>query len=472
MTSRDELVRDYTKAILDGSAAIFAGAGLSRSSGYVDWKNLLRDIAFDINLNIDKETDLISVAQYYKNEKGRHNINQLIMDAFTADVETNENTQILTSLPISTYWTTNYDCLIEDGLKQNNKRPDVKFTSKQLTTTLKDRDALVYKMHGDVGNPADAVLTKDDYEMYDTKYQMFRTVLQGDLIAKTFLFIGFSFDDPNLNYVLSKIHVLLGENQRRHFCFFKNIDKNDPDYEYNKGKQELRIRDLVLRYGIHSVMVDSYDEITDILREIRSKVHLNNIFISGSAASYSSPWCDETAGNLAYEIARKLIEKDYCITSGFGFGIGSSVINGALDTIYKSKYRHMDEHLILRPFPQNIDNPDDRRNLFTKYRTNMISETGVAIFLFGNKRVGEEIKIADGCMEEYQIALEKGCMIIPIASTGWAAKAIMEDVKTKIDDYHYLKEDLYILENESDIEKISNAIVRIVGKNKEYFGKV
>ena len=472
MTSRDEFIRDYTKAILDGSAAIFAGAGLSRSSGYVDWKNLLRNIASDINLDIEKETDLISVAQYYENEKGRNNINQLIMDAFTSDVEVNENISILTELPISTYWTTNYDRLIEEGVSRNNKRPDVKYDSNQLTVTLKDRNAVVYKMHGDVGNPANAVLTKDDYEMYDTKYCMFRTVLQGDLISKTFLFIGFSFDDPNLNYVLSKIHVLLGESQRRHFCFFKNIDEKDPDYEYNKRKQELRIRDLALRYGIHSVMVDSYDEITDILREIRSKVYLNNIFISGSASSYDLPWSDKMASDLAYEIARKLIEKNYCITSGFGYGIGSSVINGALDSVYKSKYRHVDEHLILRPFPQNIVDANERKRLFTKYRTDMISQTGVAIFMFGNKQVGEEIKIADGCWEEYQIASEKGCMIIPIACTGWAAKAIMDDVKSNIDDYPYLKDDLDILENETDIEKISNAIVRIIGKNKENFGKI
>ena len=50
-------------------------------------------------------------------------------------------------------------------------------------------------MHGDVERPTDAVLTKDDYERYDMKRPLFRTALQGDLISKTFLFVGFSFED-------------------------------------------------------------------------------------------------------------------------------------------------------------------------------------------------------------------------------------------------------------------------------------
>ena len=71
MASIKEFIRKYSKAVEDGYAAVFAGAGLSRGSGYVDWRNLLRPLAEDIELNIDKEDDLITVAQYYRNEHGR-----------------------------------------------------------------------------------------------------------------------------------------------------------------------------------------------------------------------------------------------------------------------------------------------------------------------------------------------------------------------------------------------------------------
>lgn len=78
----------------------------------------------------------------------------------------------------------------------------------------------VYKMHGDAGNPANAVITKDDYELYEYRRPLFWTALKGDLISKTFLFVGFSFEDPNMDYILGQIHSLLGENIHEHYCFF------------------------------------------------------------------------------------------------------------------------------------------------------------------------------------------------------------------------------------------------------------
>jgi hypothetical protein len=37
-----------------GDVAIFAGAGLSRAAGYVDWRSLLREIATELKLDIDR----------------------------------------------------------------------------------------------------------------------------------------------------------------------------------------------------------------------------------------------------------------------------------------------------------------------------------------------------------------------------------------------------------------------------------
>jgi hypothetical protein len=37
-------IREYTRELHNRNAAIFAGAGLSIASGYVDWKGLLKDI--------------------------------------------------------------------------------------------------------------------------------------------------------------------------------------------------------------------------------------------------------------------------------------------------------------------------------------------------------------------------------------------------------------------------------------------
>ena len=151
MATKEQFLREYIKVIRDGNAAVFAGAGLSRPSGFVNWKELLRPLAKDIGLNIDEEHDLTAVAQYVRNEYGtRSSINSTILEAFSKDVKKNENVSILTRLPIYTYWTTNYDRLIEEGLRDANRNCDVKIDYRQLSNTKRDRDAIVYKMHGDV----------------------------------------------------------------------------------------------------------------------------------------------------------------------------------------------------------------------------------------------------------------------------------------------------------------------------------
>jgi hypothetical protein len=206
----EEFIKSYSKAIVEGDAAVFAGAGLSVPSGYVGWKQLIEPFAQSIGLTTEKETDFLAIAQYYCNSRGnRSKMNEEILNAFTKNVFQNENVSILTRLPISTYWTTNYDHLIEDNICANNRKADIKIVQENLATNLSDRDAIVYKMHGDVLLPNQTVLIKDDYETFNLKRGLFATALKGDLISKTFLFVGFSFEDPNLNSVLARIKTLL-----------------------------------------------------------------------------------------------------------------------------------------------------------------------------------------------------------------------------------------------------------------------
>jgi hypothetical protein len=163
------------------------------------------------------------------------------------------------------------------------------------------------------------------------------------------------------------------------------------------------------------------------------------------------------------ELANQLVKEEFRVTSGFGLGIGSSVINGALDEIYSNRFKHMDEHLCLRPFPQGIANAEERKSKWKKYREEIISETGAAIFMVGNKKDAEGKKlIADGSLQEYQIAKVKRCLIIPIGSTGDAAATIYADMKANKDQYPYLEKYLDMLGTETDIDKIVSAVIEIV----------
>ena len=467
MVSIECFKKEYVKAIRNGDAALFAGAGLSRPSGFVVWKELLRPLAQDIGINIDEEHDLTAVAQYIKNNQGnRGSINDAILNAFKKDVKINENVEILTRLPIFTYWTTNYDELIEKALRDNNRNPDVKIQSSQLANTMHDRDAVVYKMHGDCNTAANAVLTKEDYIRYEINYPYFRDILQGDLLSKTFLFVGFSFDDPNFESILNQITLRLNGNIHNHYCFMKRVSMeecdNQEEFGYKKAVQDLREDDLK-KHGIQTVYVDDYSEITSILQDVESQVKSKNVFISGSADFFDEGWSKDEIEKLAFTLSKKLIVKEYKITSGFGNVIGSSIINGALDEINSSNFKHYEEHLCLRPFPQNIADESVRAVKWKKYREEMLSDNGVAIFLCGNKRnsSGEKI-ISDGCIQEFNIAKENNCIIIPIASTGDAAQDIMNKMKSNISSFSYIDPYVDVLENEKNIDVIVDHILKLL----------
>jgi len=145
--SPNTFIREYTRELHNKNASVFAGAGLSMASGYVDWKGLLRQIIQDLDLNPDDESDLVTLAQYHCNQVGgKAALTQTIFDHFSQTREPTINHQILSKLPIQSYWTTNYDRLIETALIAAKKVPDVKYTEKHLAITRLDRDVLVYKM--------------------------------------------------------------------------------------------------------------------------------------------------------------------------------------------------------------------------------------------------------------------------------------------------------------------------------------
>src|SRR3954454_3093848 len=112
--TRKQLVGDYLAAIRNSNAALFVGAGLSRESGYVDWKGLLRGCAEELGLDLDREYDLVAVAQYYLNlgAQNRYGLNRMLVDEFSQQGEYTANHKIIGRLPVSTIWTTNFDTLI------------------------------------------------------------------------------------------------------------------------------------------------------------------------------------------------------------------------------------------------------------------------------------------------------------------------------------------------------------------------
>lgn len=468
--------KKFSRQLSDENVAIFAGAGLSASVGFADWGKLLEPFASEINLEVNREKDhLVRLAQYSLNHKhgNRHHLNEALITAFPVLKDPAENHKILARLPIKTYWTTNYDKLIETALRNEKKRTDVKHSDDQLPHSTPRRDAVVYKMHGDIEHPQQAVLTRDDYESYAKNHGGFLNALSGDLTGKTFLFIGFSFADPNLEQVLSQVRQRFDKSQREHFALLRRPNRASFDtqanFVYAQVSQAHYIKDL-RRYNVTVLEIDEYTDVTETLKTIEHFYRRKSIFVAGSAEDFS-PWGEAAAIDFFSNLGTMLVDSNFRIVSGFGLGVGNALISGAIDRAYTNGNYHLDDFLDVRPFPRAISDMGRRAEVWDAYRKDLLSLPGIAIFLFGNKLVDGRLVDADGLRKEFEIARSQGVLVVPVGGTGSVARTLGEEVLKDFADYFVgrdaeIKDDLVKLQlpesNLNDyLERILSVIKRL-----------
>ncbi len=109
-------------------------------------------------------------------------------------------------------------------------------------------------------------------------------------------------------------------------------------------------------------------------------------------------------------------------------GVGNALISGAIDRAYSKGNYHLDDFLDVRPFPRAISDAQRRAEVWDTYRKDLLSLPGIAVFLFGNKRVEASIVPADGVRKEFEIARAQGVLTLPIGGTGSMAKELGAEV--------------------------------------------
>jgi hypothetical protein len=294
------------------------------------------------------------------------------------------------------------------------------------------------------------------------------TALSGDLVAKMFLFLGFSFTDPNLDYILSRVRISLHGKPRDHYCIFKKCQRSgfasDDAFKYAEIKQQLAINDLK-RFGVQTLLVDEYSDVTAILKQIENRYQRKTVLISGSAHEYGS-WGTDAAEAFVRGLSHALIKKGNRIVSGFGLGVGSQVITGVLEELYQHQGMRLHDQLILRPFPQGAD----AQKQWEAYRQEMIAHAGIAVFLFGNKVHAGSVVVANGVRREFDIARADGLLLIPIGATGYMAQELWQEITDNFDTFYpkhpELKPLFEILGDASDSKRLIDTVVEIINKAK------
>lgn len=154
----------------------------------------------------------------------------------------------------------------------------------------------------------------------------------------------------------------------------------------------------------------------------------SNIFISGAAKVYA-PRTERDALSFIHKLSYNISSKGYKIVSGVGYGIGSAVINGATEYVFSTKYRHLDDALVLRPFPQVVTGIKSKEERNLEYRKEMLKHAGLALFVFGNKDDEKGgWQPSNGMMEEFEVAINQNVVPIPVGATGYASEELWNKV--------------------------------------------
>lgn len=145
---------------------------------------------------------------------------------------------------ISSIITTNYDTMLEDI-----------FDFKPLIGNdilLSNPYGSLYKIHGCAFHPDKIIITKQDYEKFNEKYELIRAQLLSLFIHNPFIFIGYNIGDKNIKDILKTIFTYVEPNSieaekvRSHFLLVdycensSNLDVTEHDIDV-EGFSTIRI---------------------------------------------------------------------------------------------------------------------------------------------------------------------------------------------------------------------------------------
>ncbi len=207
-------------AMRNDECVLFVGAGLSAGTGLKSYFELIKQMASDLGeeLGNKDQQSYLDLAQWFR-EHSPGEMGNLIAHLFGSRNTISRPSlshYLLLSVAVRYVITTNYDDLLERTLIALRRFPVKVITDAEIAKTGRKDGAFVIKMHGDAihcKGKDDAedgiVVSRDDYDQFFTRKPMMASLLEGLLLNKTFLFVGYSLRDPDFRQIYAKIaHTL------------------------------------------------------------------------------------------------------------------------------------------------------------------------------------------------------------------------------------------------------------------------
>jgi len=417
----NEVIELFARAVRQHTATIFLGAGTSMGAKYPSWDELIGQILTDSGVPATV-TNAPLAAEYAAHQLSRPHFEDRLLAELNkvSPIDVPPVVRMLGQLPVSEYWTTNYDNLIELALADSRVERVVRDAD---YAALNDASATkrITKMHGSLSH-SDAgkarweespIITRGDFERYEYEHPLIWAQLKAQFLTNSFLFLGFSFDDPNIEVLLRLSRSLPpGLQRRQHFATMRKPIAADSQREF-----ELRIQDLE-RSGINVATVDEYEDIDKLVEDILRRSKKPNVFISGSGL-------DDTSRALAEQIGYALGQIDDIVMSSLAGEAGVSASFGLFKTL-EGKGSYSPERIkfyFRKSVTRNASADFDRigSSLYTnlaveEMRSQVLDQCTALVSIGGGDRSKAEV----------DAALERGIPVIPVASVAGTSRTLWE----------------------------------------------
>lgn len=206
----------------------------SEVNGRFQMENIATQLEFDFNSTLSNDRNgkfkYINDIFYDKMKCGQNisrfkiYISELLKPLEINDEKQTEIKELKKSRKnISAIITTNYDKLIEKIFEFN---PVI--GNNILLSTIYGS---LYKIHGCIDTPQSLIITQEDYEKFEKKYELIRAQLLSFFIYHPIIFLGYSLEDKNIKNILKTIFTYVDEKTEQ----AEKIRKNFLLIEYDKG---------------------------------------------------------------------------------------------------------------------------------------------------------------------------------------------------------------------------------------------
>lgn len=243
--------KQLLNCLKSNKCVLFAGAGTSMDAKMPSWYELVLALIVRlkeecINLSYKEQEEIekllcegkyMILAAYCLRKLGTYEFSDVLKRKLSCGEKKSLTHEILARIPFRAIITTNFDSFVEVNNAKNGRFYQVLLPNNMdiLHDNL-DNVLPILKIHGSYENPESIVLNKAGIRELLFHNPVYIETLKKYFIENTVLFYGYSFNDPDIDFILQSIMADKKGLTRKHYAVLPDVGEIEAEYllqEYN-----------------------------------------------------------------------------------------------------------------------------------------------------------------------------------------------------------------------------------------------